>query len=199
LGGNVTGRAATLDTGHQNNYNLNAAYLDVIVQAPAWTTNGIEKSAGNPLTATDLTSSGTVAIQALNAMPAGVFNATSATTYTHLANTYFPVPPTQGTNVSATQAHSIYAAGEIYTASDISTQTGAFLKGTLNLNKSAGTAVTEIGDGTTSGTVTIGGASNTTNLASATLQSGGVAAVSCSAGTVSLTTLVVTNGIVTHC
>ena len=72
-----------------------------------------------------------------------------------------------GTNVTASQSHSIYASGEIYTAGDFSAAGGLFVTGNTQINHNSGSA-TEIGDGTATGAVTIGGASNKIGIGTST-------------------------------
>lgn len=164
------------------------------LNAPSWSTNGIMYG---PLTRTftDTTGSGTVAIEAIAAFPGTTLKASNALTLTHMPTLYLGVP-TAGTNVTTSRPESLYAAGNIFTAGVLS-GSGGFLTGNSQINTNASTATTEIGDGTTSGLVTIGGASNTTNLASGTIQAGGTAGVTCAS--VSVSTMTTKNGIVTHC
>lgn len=196
---NVSGTTVQLASpAKHNGFDWDGAFFTeaATLQAPSWGANGI-LFGPNTVNITDSTSSGTVAIESLAAFPGYTQNAASATTYSNLSTLYLG-KPIAGTNVTATRNLSLYTDGAVFVNSSITTS-GVFVTGNSNLNTNATTSTTNIGTGTTSGTVTIGGASNTLNLNAATLQSGGVAAVSCGAGTVNLTTFVVTNGIVTHC
>ena len=166
------------------------------LNAPSWGSNGV-LFGPNTRTLNDTTGTGTIANQAPFAFPGYTQTATSAETVTHLSTLYLG-KPTAGTNVTATRNESLYTDGAIYVNNNV-TSLGLFDTGNSQINTNAGTGTTEIGDGTTSGQVTIGGANNTTVLGSATLKSGAVTAVSCAANSVVLSTFVVTNGIVTHC
>jgi hypothetical protein len=162
IGGDLetnVGSSITVTTGVNSDLDWAGTFTDAVnINAPAWTTNGILYSP-QTRTITDTTSSGTVAIQAMFAMPGTHLNATNATTYTNFATLYVGAP-IAGVNASFTRTQSIYTAGEIATAADYFGTGGAFLSGTIWLNKSGGTATTDVGSGTTTGLVTIGGASN---------------------------------------
>jgi hypothetical protein len=94
--------------------------------------------------------------------------ASSATTYT-AANMLTIGTPQAGTNVTITSNRSILASGEIRTTADLSSGGGMFVNGTTQINTN-NNGTTEIGDGSTSSAVTIGGTSNTTNLSSAAIK-----------------------------
>lgn len=127
------------------------------LNAPSWTTNGL-MFGPQTRTLNDTTSSGTVAIEAVAAIPGTTLTATSATTLTNAPTLYLGVP-TAGTNMTITSPLSLYALGPIKTASAVTAQNGAFVSGTTQINTNNGTATTEIGDGTTTGQISIGGSS----------------------------------------
>lgn len=146
-----------------NDYDWGSLFTDAAnVQAPAWTSNGLMYG---PVTRnlTDTTSSGTVPVSSVFAFPGTHALATNATTYTILSTLIVP-PPIVSTNVTATGLYSIYATGGIDTTGDLVVGAGAFINGTTQINTNSTTHATEIGDGTTSGMVTIGGASNTVKI-----------------------------------
>ena len=136
------------------------------INAPAWLTSGVLYGP-QVRTFTDTTSSGTVPLAATISYPGGPIKASSPVTYTLYATLYVGLP-SPSTNVTMPSAYSIYALGGIYSNSILAAK-GAYITGSSQWNTNASTATTEIGDGTTSGTVTIGGTSNSTLLNSATL------------------------------
>lgn len=75
--------------------------------ATAWTTNGIALRQDS-VTYTDTTSTGTVALTAINSLAGGAIAATSSTTYTIAATLYVPGGPTQGSNVAISSPYAIY-------------------------------------------------------------------------------------------
>jgi len=117
---------------------------------------------------TDTTSSGTVASTSMLNLNSQFLTASSATTYT-AANMLTIGTPQAGTNVTITSNRSILASGEIRTTADLSSGGGMFVNGTTQINTN-NNGTTEIGDGSTSSAVTIGGTSNTTNLSSAAIK-----------------------------
>jgi hypothetical protein len=170
-GGNVSGMTAILGAGSTlNSYDLTASYWGgVALQSYAWTTRGVVLQTGNPsIAVTDTTSSGTVAVTAAAGLPVLTTNATNATTYTRGVTLFVPAP-VSGTNVTFTANRAIYATGDIETSTNL-TAGGAFISGNSQINHNTGSSTSELGDGTTSGAVTIGGTSNTTNLSSAAIK-----------------------------
>jgi len=140
-----------------------------VINAPSWTTNGILWGPQTRSPVNDTTATGTVALEALNAFPGGQISATNAgVTFTRAATLYLGAV-SAGTNVTITSPLALYANGSAFVNGAVTSQQGAFLSGTTQINTNNGASATEVGDGTTSGAVTIGGASNTTNLNSATL------------------------------
>ena len=140
------------------------------INVPAWGTNGI-MSQPNTRTFNDTTSSGTGANTFLFAFPGTHVSANSVVNFPVLA-TMSIAPPIQSTNVSYSRLAALYATGEIYTTGDLSSAGGAFISGTTSLsggnstiNKSSN-FTTEIGDGTTTQPVNIGGASNAVKVGS---------------------------------
>lgn len=107
--------------------------------APAWTTNGIVLS-GPVQNLTDTTSSGTVALTAVAAIPADFVAATSATTYTDLVTLYVPSPHAS-TNVTATNLYAIEANGPVKVPALTVTGSSGFnsisTSGTASLNGNA--------------------------------------------------------------
>lgn len=171
---NVASKVAQGSSAQSNDLDWKSMLTDAAaIEAPAWTTNGIMYGPTTQ-TLTDTSSSGTVAVQATNAMPSVTLKASSATTYTKAPTLYLGAP-VASTNVTITSPQSLYATGEVYTTADFSSAGGLFANGTTQLNKNNGSSTTEIGNGTTSGTVTIGGASNATNISSATMTVSGTA------------------------
>jgi len=164
------------------------------IGASSWGANGLFQG---PVTHTvqDVTSSGTVANETLYAYPGWTMTAANATTYSFLSTLYLG-KPTVSTNVTASRNLSLYTDGAIY-VNNTATMLGMFDTGNTQINKTAGTATTEIGNGTTSGTVSIGGASNIVNITAGTLQANGTAGVTCSGTPTS--SFATVNGIVTHC
>lgn len=134
------------------------------ISAGAWTTAGIAiAQSGGPYT--DTSSSGTIAAEVINGFASPTLNANSATTVTNLSNVYIN-PPIAGTNVTATNLWGLNVNGKTLTS---------FLQSSAGINSFGGAATinvnsnfaTNIGTGTTTQAVTIGGASNTTTVASA--------------------------------
>lgn len=165
VSGTVTfGAAAKGNDFDANSLNTSAASIS----SPAWLTNGLIYGPASR-TFNDSTSSGTVANTAMFAIPSNTLTASSATTYT-IAASLFVGTPTAGTNVTIPTPISIYALGQIYTNQQIVANNGAFLNGTIQLNTNNGANTTAIGNGSTTGAISIGGGSNTTNLQSATLK-----------------------------
>ena len=155
------------------------------INAAAWGVNGI-LFGPRTRTWTDTTSSGATGNTGIFVIPGTHVNATNSSTYAVLASLYV-APPICGTNCAATSLNAIYATGQISTTSSVAATGGAFLSGgSVNLNKNSSTNTTEIGDGTTSGTVTIGGGSNTTTIGS-TLSITGVSTSGTIAGSVCMT------------
>lgn len=101
------------------------------MSAPAWTTNGLAFT-GTAATLTDTSSSGTVATEAAVAFPAYTIAASSATTLTHLVELYLPIP-LAGTNVTATNAYSLYVAGQSYFVSGSTFQSNITTEGQLSM------------------------------------------------------------------
>lgn len=137
------------------------------INAPSWTINGVQFSPRS-FTFNDSTSTGTVPVETMYSLTANHLTASSATTYT-IATTLYVPPPVCSTNATCPTTDSIYATGQIQTTSSVTTGNGLFVTGNTQINTNGSTHTTEIGDGTTSGAVTIGGTSNTTNLNSATI------------------------------
>lgn len=163
-GTNVFGSAAKGNDFDANCLSTSAASTS----APAWLTNGLLWGPASK-TFNDSTSSGTVANTAMFAIPSNTISASSATTYT-IAETLFLGTPAAGTNVTISTPMSLYALGQIYTNQQIVANNGGFISGTIQLNTNNGANTTAIGNGSTSGAISIGGGSNTTNLQSATLK-----------------------------
>ncbi len=117
----------------------------------AWTTAGaaIKEPAASY---TDSSSSGTVAIQAVNNINVPTLLASSSTTYTDSFTWTFTGPPVASTNVTQTRAHSL---GVIDTTSAASAITGAFV-----VTTTPGTAATSVGIG--AGNIYAGGTINAT-------------------------------------
>ncbi len=136
------------------------------IYASAWTTNGIMYGPRTK-TFTDTTSSGAGGNTGIFAFPSTHVNASNVTVYPVLATLYVS-PPISGTNVSATRISAIYATGEIFTTSDLGATGGAFISGgTINLNQNSNFAV-NIGTGSTTSTVSIGGANNNVTIGKTT-------------------------------
>lgn len=97
----------------------------------AWGANGIGVHL-RTATYTDTTSSGTVALTTVNSFSAATIAASSSTTYTAAANVYISGAPIPGTNVTITNAYSLYvAAGSSFFGGAINSNlTGAVLNGT---------------------------------------------------------------------
>lgn len=102
--------------------------------APAWTTNGLVFT-GTAATLTDTSSSGTIAQEAFAALPAYTLAASSAMTATDLTELYLPVP-IAGTNVTATNKLSLYAAGSIYVTGTITAQSNIVSDGQVTIASS---------------------------------------------------------------
>jgi hypothetical protein len=126
------------------------------ITANSWTTNGIGLHSAGGVTYTDATGTGTVGTEAAFALPQATIAGSGAMTITHEGELYLPAP-LAGTNVTATNLHSLVAAGSIYV------ETGATLFGgsvAVNTNSNFNTT---INTGTSTGTITIGNSSNTGN------------------------------------
>lgn len=128
-----------------------------VSQAPAWTTNGIVLS-GPAQNLTDTTSSGTVALTAVAALPADFVAATSATTYTDLVTLYVPSPHAS-TNVTATNLYAIEANGPV----KFPTLT---VTGTSSLNSFSASGTSSL-----NGNATVGGTLGVTSTATLSGQS----------------------------
>lgn len=112
------------------------------ISANAWSTNGLVLRTLSG-TLTDLSSSGTVAKSVSYSFNIQTIAANSSVTYTDLITLYIQGVPTNGTNVSRTNAWSLYIAGG-----------GAFIGGGMTFADTANitfntTTGTKIGNGTT--------------------------------------------------
>jgi hypothetical protein len=145
-------------TNGASSYDLTGGLVSVPIQFPSWTTSG-PLTNSYPYTITDTTSSGTVAVEAGSSIGLLTLKASSATTVTELASLYVPIP-VASTNVTPTTLESIKAAGAI-----VGSGLGQFGGGlnafggavTLGVN---GSSVINVGTGTDSALVTVGGGSN---------------------------------------
>jgi hypothetical protein len=156
-------------SGLGNDLDWNSLFTDAAtINAPAWTTGGIMYG---PQTRTfnDTTSSGTGSNTGMFAFPGTHVTASNVVTYPVLSTLYVS-PPILGTNASASRLDAIYATGEIYTTGDIGSNSGLFVTGTTQINHNFG-SVTQIGDGTASGAVTIGGVNNKVGISTSTAYS----------------------------
>jgi hypothetical protein len=147
--------------------------LSGAISRASQTTNGYGLT-GSASTFTDTTGTGTIAVQGLYAFPASTLASTSAQTVTNLGTVYIPAP-VAGTNVTAGTLSSLITGGAVRVGANL-VVVGTSNLGPTNIQVSNGSGLTNIGTGTTSGAVTIGGASNTTDLASATTNLTAVAA-----------------------
>ena len=102
------------------------------LSAPSWTTSGLAVT-GTAATLTDTSSSGTVANETAMAFPAFTIAASSATTFTALDELYLPAP-VAGTNVTATEKYSLYAAGQVSVVGNFYAQSTAELESLTNAN-----------------------------------------------------------------
>lgn len=96
-------------TTHNGNFTLSSSSLILSgnISAAAWTTSGIRHQ-GVAFSATDTSSSGTVAAAYTNVFGVGTILASSSTTYTNYFNTYFK-DPVASTNVTMTNKWSLGA------------------------------------------------------------------------------------------
>lgn len=133
----------------------------VIPATSAWLQNGILLS-GPDYTATDSSSSGTVASEVMSHFGQPTLAASSATTVTNLANLLVDAP-VAGTNVTATNRYSIQtgSGGGIYSPASNSLFAGSITLGPVFINNSGSTDTNIHGGG--SGTLTFGNASATWN------------------------------------
>lgn len=128
------------------------------------TTNGFGlNGAANP-TYTDTTGSGTIAIEAANALPSATIATTqTSVTITNLDLLYLPAPAA-GTNVTATNLWSLDTAGGIQDRGSFKAIAGAIISGAnINLNASSNFSI-NLNTGSSTGTTTIGNSSNTGKL-----------------------------------
>lgn len=149
------------------------------LSAASWTTVGpIMNGAGATTVLTDTTGTGTINTEVGASLPVIQIGATNAgVTITNMGALYIP-QPVAGTNVTATNRYSIITPGGILSAGNIlstgglTVTAGTITLGTngLNINQNASTNTTNLCAGTTSGLCTLGGASNTTKLGSASIQ-----------------------------
>ncbi|MEO5646115.1 MAG: tail fiber domain-containing protein, partial [Candidatus Paceibacterota bacterium] len=111
------------------------------ISAAAWTTAGINlKTAA--ATYTDTSSSGTVAVTAVNALAVPTLTSSSATTYTTAATLYIAGAPTASTNVTISNGLALYVnAGIAGFNGGISTGNG-FLGSNVNFAAGGGTGTT---------------------------------------------------------
>ena len=145
----LSGTLATLDgaetfTGAKT-FSTNPVRLSGNQSAAAWTTTGtglVQAAASY----TDTSSSGTVAVTAINNLAAPTLLASSATTYTDSFVTRMAGPPVASTNVTQTRAHTL---GILDSTSASSATTGG-----LVVSAAFGTAATSVGIG--GGTVFVG-------------------------------------------
>ena len=145
----LSGTLATLEgaetfTGAKT-FSANPVRLSGNQSAAAWTTTGtglVQAAASY----TDTSSSGTVAVTAINNLAAPTLLASSATTYTDSFVTRMAGPPVASTNVTQTRAHTL---GILDSTSASSATTGG-----LVVSAAFGTAATSVGIG--GGTVFVG-------------------------------------------
>jgi len=126
-------------------FSTNPVRLSGNQSAAAWTTTGtglVQAAASY----TDTSSSGTVAVTAINNLAATTLLASSATTYTDSFVTRMAGPPVASTNVTQTRAHTL---GILDSTSASSATTGG-----LVVSAAFGTAATSVGIG--GGTVFVG-------------------------------------------
>ena len=138
--------------------------------AANWDTNGLGFKA-QAADYTDTSSSGVVAtVHAAHGFGVPTFSASSATTYTE-ATTLYLGTPTSGSNVAITTPYSLFATGRGKFGAGLAVTGGTVnvLGGIISLNASSNNA-TNIGTGTTTSAVTIGGGSNNIVLGSPVLQ-----------------------------
>lgn len=86
---------------------LTSAQFNVAISAASWTTSGL-RIKGGPVTLTNTTSSGTVALSYTDLIGGDTLAASSATTYTNYVGTHFK-DPVQGSNVTLTKGWSLGA------------------------------------------------------------------------------------------
>lgn len=133
--------------------------------AASWGVNGIVLVNPGTFQVTDTTSSGTLANEAMYALAPITEAATNATTITSLSTLYVPAP-LAGSNVTATNIYGINTNGAIKASAGAS-----LFGGTIGLNVNSNNA-TNIGTGTTTSNVVLGGGSNVV-VAGSELRSGG--------------------------
>jgi len=132
------------------------------LSAASWGTSGLGLT-GTATTFTDTSSSGTIAAEAIYALPASTLQTSNATTITNASLLYLP-NPVMGGNVTGTAVLSLFAQGPIKTAASVISGGGATLAGgTISINANNNN-VTNIGTGSTSSTVTLGGGSDAVTL-----------------------------------
>lgn len=120
-------------------------------------TGGVWLSVG-PSTVTDTTGTGTVPLVSANTFGVPTFAASGPVIYTNMATLYVPAP-VRGANVTGT-LRSIYAETGIFTAGVLQSTLGLTTSGAASTINKNSNFTTEIGDGTTTASVTIGGGSN---------------------------------------
>jgi hypothetical protein len=149
--------------GEYNDMQWNGLFTDAaFINSPGWDQVGLR---WGPVTKTFNDTSDNGSITGLNqyALTSDTITSTSAITVGQAA-TLIVAAPVCSTNVTCTRISAIYSQGEIFSTSDMGSSGGAFFSGTINLNKSQPTSATEIGDGTATGLVTIGGTGNLVSL-----------------------------------
>lgn len=172
-------------TGVGNEFDWAALIGDAgFINAPNWGQSGIH-TAPRSFAFTDTTGTGTIPLMAMTSMTADTINAANPVTYTEMTNLIVGAP-SKGTNVTSPTVYAIYAQGGIKANGAYSGALGAFINGgAVTLNKNNNNIV-EIGDGSTTAQVTIGGGSNKVAIGSA-LQTGSVTPLTLTTGEIGMT------------
>lgn len=133
------------------------------VSQAAWTTAGVGFNT-TAATYTDTTSSGTVASVGVHSFAIPVLAASSSTTFTAAATLMIVGAPTAGSNVTLTNTRALDVTGLFIMRSGGTIQGGSCsITGSTNINAN-NNATTNIGTGTTTSAVSIGGSANAVNI-----------------------------------
>lgn len=155
----------------------------VDLTANSWTTKGLILSEPGALNATDATSTGTVAVEAMYALAPVTLNSTSATTFTQAATLYVPAIACTGNATCTNVDAAVFNGQTVVQNGNLSATGGAGISGgTINLNTNSNNQV-NIGSGTDTSNVTIGNAANKTVFTGPFSSSAGTAATFAVSGT----------------
>ena len=145
------------------------------LSAPAWTTSGVAHQSVSGSTFTDTSSTGTVAISAINGFNTQTLASTNTITVTDAATIYIGGAPSAGTNTTITNRNSLYVASGIsrflgavtINGSNVNTTISPTGTGTVTINPATLSSM----DNVTIGANTAAGGAFTTLTTSTTISS----------------------------